>query len=242
MNSNLNKNQNFGDNQNLISQAEKNDYNNNNLNQDLSIKKSISRKKEESQYIQKKRKKAIEDKKEEYANKLNEIEIFEVMQKNVLLFEHEIEKKEKKKINLKEDIQKMQKELDELNAEIEKYEKIKNSNLQIIKILGKNEIAHEEKDETKNIKNNKNEENKLFSFGQNLNLSNQFVNNSTIMIKELNEPTIIQTEITNENKNSVNEDSNEEPVTTAIVFKILGKNKFLNKETVNNKIEENNNN
>ena len=138
----------------------------------------------------------------------------------------------------------MQKELDELNAEIEKYEKIKNSNLQIIKILGKNEIAHEEKDETKNIMNNKNEENKvdLFTFNQNLNLSNQFVNNSTIMIKELNEPTIIQTEITNENKNSVNEDSNEEPVTTAIVFKILGKNKFLNKETVNNKIEENNNN
>ena len=57
MNSNLNKNQNFGDNQFSISQAEKNDYNNNNLNPNPNIIKSISRKKEESQYIQKKRKK-----------------------------------------------------------------------------------------------------------------------------------------------------------------------------------------
>jgi hypothetical protein len=55
MNSNLNKNQNFGDNQFSISQAEKNDYNN--LNPNPNIIKSISRKKEESQYIQKKRKK-----------------------------------------------------------------------------------------------------------------------------------------------------------------------------------------
>ena len=239
MNPNINKNQNFGDNQSLISQAGKNDYNN--LNPNPNIKKSISNKKEDSQYIQKKRKKPIEDKKEEYANKLNEIEIFEVMQQNVLLIEHEIDKKEKKKINLEENIQKMQKELDELKAEIKKFEKIKNSSLQIIKILDKNEISHEGKDETKNIMNNKNEENKLFSFGQNLNLSNQFANNSTIKIKELNEPTIIQTEIINENKNSGDEDSNEEPVTTSFVFKTLGKNKFVNKETVNNKIEENKN-
>ena len=225
MNSNLNKNQNFGDNQSLISQAEKNDYNNN-LNPNPNIEKSISRKKKESQYIQKKRKNPIEEKKEEYENKLNEIEILEVMQNNVLLIEHKIEKKEKKKIKLEEDIQKMQEELKELNAEIKEYEKIKNSNLQIIKILGKNEISHEEKEETKNIMNNKNEENKvdLFTFNQNLNLSNQFVNNSTIIIKELNEPTILQTEIINENKNSGNEASNEERVSTSIVFK--GKNKF----------------
>jgi hypothetical protein len=92
--------------------------------------------------------------------------------------------------------------------------------------------------------NNKNEENKadLFTFNQNLNISNKFINNSNIMLKELNEPTILETEIINENKNLGNEDSNEEPVTTSFVFKTLRKNKCLNKETVNNKIEENKNN
>ena len=257
MNSNLYNNQNIGDNKSLISHPEKNENNNNNKNLNSNMENANTKKKEENfvfssnfknldpQYIQKKRKNPLEEKKEE--NVLNEIEIYDVLKKNVLLMEHEIEKKEKRKMKLKEDIQKIQKELDELNVEIEKYENIKNSNLQIINTMNNNENNHEGKDEIKNIMNNNKEEKKgdLFLFNQSLNLkSKQFVNNSNNFFKELNDPTIVQTEIIQtENKNSGNKYSNVNPlcINTSMVFKIKGKHKFLNNETINNNIEENKN-
>jgi hypothetical protein len=146
------------------------------------------------------------------------------LNKNYELIEHEIEKKEKKKIKLNEDIQKMQKELDELNKEIDKY---KSLNLETFNILHNNKSNHKGKDKIKNIKNNKYEEKKvdLFSFNQDLDIPNS-------LISKFNEETILQTMIANnENKNP-----NDEPkcVNTSFVFKTLEKHKFLNVETINN--------
>ena len=136
-------------------------------------------------------------------------------------------KKKRKKLKLEEDIQKMQKELDELNHEIDKY---KSQNLKIFNILHNNESYHKGKDNIKIIKNNKNEENNvnLIPFNQDLNLKpKQSLNNSNILLKEFNEPTILQTEIINNENQNLNDEQN---VDTSSVFETQGKHKILNVE------------
>jgi len=166
--------------------------------------------------INKKRKEPIEEKNEENLNILKEIEIVN----------HEIEEKKKTKI-------KLQKELDEINSEIYNgYEKIQNLYLKILNI-----------NETKNIRN----ENKgdLFSLNQNI---KRFATPYNALDKLLNSKTVLETILPkSENKNSDNKCLNEEEkspfcVDTSIVFKTLRKNKFLNMETINNNIKENENN
>ena len=128
----------------------------------------------------------------------------------------------------------MQKELDELNDEIDKY---KSQNLKIFNILHNNENYHKGKDNIKIIKNNKNEENNvnLIPLNQDLNLKpKQSLNNSNILLKEFNEPTILQTEIINNENQNPNDEQN---VDTSFVFKTLGKHKILNVETIINKHE-----
>ena len=127
----------------------------------------------------------------------------------------------------------MQKELDELNDEIDKY---KSQNLKIFNILHNNESYHKGKN-NKNIKNNKNEENNvnLIPFNQDLNLKpKQSLNNSNILLKEFNEPTILHTEIINNKNQNLNDEQN---VDKSSVLETQRKHKILNVETINNKHE-----
>ena len=86
MNLNLNKNQIFGDKKFLSNQAEKNNYNDKNINikfiHSLKMEKNLAFssdiKNEASQYIPKKRKRPKEEQKEEPLKKLNENEISEI--------------------------------------------------------------------------------------------------------------------------------------------------------------------
>ena len=146
-----------------------------------------------------------------------------------------MKKKRKKKIKLEENIQKMQNELVELNEEINKY---KSQNLEIFNILHNNENNCKGKDEIKIFKSNKYEENKedLFPYNQDLNKKlEQFLNIPNSSIPEFNEDTILQTIIINDENQNPND---EKKVETSIVFKTLGKNKFLNEETTNKNILE----
>jgi len=246
MNSNLNKNRNIGDKKFFFNQAEKNDINDKNKNINIQFINSLKKEKNlafssdfknnASQYMPKKRKRPEEEEEEKEPSKiLNENEIYEVLNKNYKLIEHEIEEKEKKKIKLEENIQKMQNELVELNEEINKY---KSQNLEIFNILHNNENNCKGKDEIKIFKSNKYEENKedLFPYNQDLNKKlEQFLNIPNSSIPEFNEDTILQTIIINDENQNPND---EKKVETSIVFKTLGKNKFLNEETTNKNILE----
>ena len=108
MNSNLNKNQIIGDKKFFFNQAEKNDNNDKNINiqfiNSLKTEKNLAFssdfKNNASQYMPKKRKRPEEEEEEKKPPKiLNENEIYEVLNKNYKLIEHEIEEKEKKKKN-----------------------------------------------------------------------------------------------------------------------------------------------
>ena len=129
----------------------------------------------------------------------------------------------------------MQNELVELNEEINKY---KSQNLEIFNILHNNENNYKGKDEIKIFKSNKYEENKvdLFPYNQDLNQKQeQFFNIPNNSILEFNGDTILQTIIINDENQNPND---EQKVETSIVFKTLGKNKFLNEETTNKNILE----
>ena len=110
MNSNLNKNRNIGDKKFFFNQAEKNDINDKNKNINIQFINSLKKEKNlafssdfknnASQYMPKKRKRPEEEEEEKKPPKiLNENEIYEVLNKNYKLLEHEIEEKEKKKKN-----------------------------------------------------------------------------------------------------------------------------------------------
>ena len=220
MDPNPNKYKNIEENKSLISQTEKND-NNNDINLNPNIK--IIRSKQKEKYINKKRKEPMEEKNEENLNILKESEIPEVLHKNFASIKHVIEEKKEAKI-------KLQKDLDILNAEIDKYEKIQNLYLEMLNILHNNESSNEEKDQTKIIINkNKGD---LFSFNQN---SKQPVNPDNFLDEFLNIKTVIETII------SKNENQNDD-VNTSMVFEALSKKKFLNVETIDNNIKENENN
>ena len=227
MNSSLNKNRNIGDKKFFFNQAEKNDINDKNKNINIQFINSLKKEKNlafssdfknnASQYMPKKRKRPEEEEEEKKPPKiLNENEIYEVLNKNYKLIEHEIEEKEKKKIKLEENIQKMQNELIELNEEINKY---KSQNFEIFNILHNNENNYKGKDEIKIFKSNKYEENKvdLFPYNQDLNQKQeQFFNIPNNSILELNGDTILQTIIINDENQNPND---EQKVETSFVFK-----------------------
>ena len=92
----MNLNLNIGD-----KKAEKNDYNDKNININIKFINSLKMKtnigfssdikNEASQYIPKKRKRPEEQEKEEPPKKLNKNEISEILDKNYKIIEHEIE-------------------------------------------------------------------------------------------------------------------------------------------------------
>ena len=247
MDPNINNNQNIEDNNSSIDQIElKENYNNidSSLNPNIKIinlkKKgkdydSSSDFKNSEHFINKKR---LNSEEEKNINILNKNEIPQIPFNSIVFLSHEIQKKMKKKMELKKDIQTSQKELNKLNFEIETYEKIDKflKNFDIDK-----EVFQEGEDEIKNNmenivdNNNNSEEKKIFSLYK---YSNP--------LRKLYKTTSIQTiNLSKENKNSykIEKEKNQNFESNSNENQNLG-NPFINMETIkeNYQVNENNKN